>query len=540
MKKRVVSLLLAGLLCVTSFAGCGSKGGDKKGESGEREQLTYTGYWCNADYEDGSYCEKMVEDALDIDIKVEKADTADAIDLLLASGDMPDCAWLDKEPDWMYENELVRTIPKDMVKKYCPRLLELYDESPLLYEQTLDPKNKDEFKYLTGITYQFVDYYLPNDYYRYDWIEKLGIDLGVKVEQVDDRVYVAEDGIELSKFAEIMDAFVNKDPDGNGKKDTIGATSPSLGVGQFLSAFGMGQDVNEVNGKAQKAYAMEQYKDYLKTFGKFYKDGLIDPEIITGDRTLAWDKVNSGLAGYWITSTNALNTWAVDRPPLTLLKADPKAKILLTPGIKPDGGEVQGLTDPSPAYGNFYVRHDIDDEKLATILKFLDYTLFGAGDRDTHVSLAFGEKGVDWKWNEDETTPVKINTLQSGVKGTWSFGQFGQDRDITKWIGEEELFNKGAKYWSASENGSWMKFYKMPYKVDLAGVTDYGKIKQEIDGDLSAYIANYRTQAIMGQIDVDKTWNDYLKELDRLGYNKMMAELDKVEPLQDIADAYKK
>lgn len=31
-------------------------------------------------------------------------------------------------------------------------------------------------------------------------------------------------------------------------------------------------------------------------------------------------------------------------------------------------------------------------------------------------------------------------------------------------------------------------------------------------------------QAGMGQIDVDAGWDDYLAELDRLGYNKMMEE----------------
>ena len=40
------------------------------------------------------------------------------------------------------------------------------------------------FIIMAGLTFQFVDYYLPGDFYRYDWIENLGIDLGVNVEQV--------------------------------------------------------------------------------------------------------------------------------------------------------------------------------------------------------------------------------------------------------------------------------------------------------------------------------------------------------------------
>lgn len=229
----------------------------------------------------------------------------------------------------------------------------------------------------------------------------------------------------------------------------------------------------------------------------------------------------------------------MDRPPLTLLDRDPEAKLLATPGIKPDGGEVMAVVNPTPAYGKFYVNANVDDEKLAKILEFFNYTIFGAGDRDTKVSLFFGEKDVDWKWDEANDAPVKINKLNSGDKGTWSFSQFGQTEDVTRWVGEEELFQSGGKYWSESENGTWLKWQRPPYKADLANETGYEKIFQEISGDLEAYVASYRTQAILGQTDVDATWGDYLAELDRLGYHRMMDELEGLLPLEEMAEKYK-
>lgn len=568
MKKRMSILLALTLTSSLLMAGCGSSTEKEKetptatekkaDESTEKEtveketadkaslidpdktyDISYTGYWCFSDYEDNSYIEKMIEDALNVNITVEKAETSDTIDLLLASGEMPDCMWTEsKTVSWMKDQELIRTIPKDMVKQYCPRLIEYYEEYPLIYEQVLNAENEDEFNYLSGLTFQFVDYYLPSDFYRYDWIENLGIDLGVNVEQVADRLYVADDGIELSKFIEIMDGFVNGDPNKTGKNDTVGATSPDTAVGQFFSAYNFTTNINDVNGRAEYSYVMDEYKEYLKGFAELYKKNLIDPEIISGDRTLAWDKVNTGIAGYWITSTNALNSWAVDRPPLTLLDRDPDAKILVTPGIKPDGGEVRAITNPSPAYGRFFVNAKVDDEKLAKILQFLDYTLFGAGDNDTLASLFYGEKGVDWEWDEAGETPVKLNKLNSGDKGTWTFSQFGQTELVTKWTGEEPLFSAGGKYWSAGDDGTWMKWQHRPYKVDLSNSTEFESIYQSISSDLDAYVANYRTQAILGQIDVDATWEDYLSELDRLGYNRMMDELENVESLEDIIAGY--
>lgn len=550
--RRALPLALCTALAASGCAGCAggtstSGGGAKENaepDPNKTYDISYTGQWCYADYEDGSYLEKMIEDALNINLTVEKAETSDTIDLLLASGEMPDCMWTEsKTPKWMQAQELIRPIPKSMVEKYCPELIKYYEENPLIYKMVLNPENEEEFICLAGLTFQFVDYYLPGDFYRYDWIENLGIDLGVGVEQVSDRVYVAADGIELSKFIEIMDAFVNKDPDGNGKNDTLGAVAPDWGIGQigqFYSAYGFMKDINDVDGRAEQSYAMEEYKEFLKGFQKLYAQNLLDPEIISNDRTIGWDKVNTGAAGYWLSSTNTLNTWAVDRPPLTLLDRDPKAKLLATPGIKPDGGEVRAVANPTPAYGKFYVNADVDDEKLAKILEFFNYSIFGAGDKDTVASLFYGEKDVDWKWNAAGDRPEKINKLNAGDKGTWSFSQFGQTKEVTKWVGEEELFQAGGKYWSAGQNGSWMKWQHRPYKADLAGETEYEQVFQEIRGDLDAYVASYRTQAILGQVDVDATWKDYLAELDRIGYNRMMGELEGIPSIEEMIAEYKK
>ncbi len=538
MKRRVVSLFLTTtMLAMTVLSGCGkgstaASDGSADGNLEDFYEITYTGYWSDDTYEDESYVENMLEDALNIELEVVTTDNSN-LDSLLATGQMPDCMWCDKEVAFMQDQELIRNIPVSMVKEYAPSFIKYFDENPLLYDYVLDPENPEEFTCLRGITLQFVDYYLPNDYYRYDWIQNLGIDLGVEVEQVADRVYAASDGIELSKFIEIMDAFVNQDPDGDGQKNTYGVTAPNLQQSVFYSAYGFHNGVNEVNGEAEQYYVMDEFKEYLKGFAEIYKNGLIDPEIIEDNRKLSWDKVNTGKAGYWITSTNSLNSWASDRPPLTLLSADPEATILLTPGIKPDGGEVQTVTNSSPAYGYFYVNANVDDEKLARILQFVEYAIFGNGDDSFKASLFYGEEGVDWEWGEDGK-PVKINTLASGEKGTWTFSQHGQDEKVTQWTGEEEVFAAGGKYWSANQDGIWMKWQGVQYKEDIANETDFAAIKTEVNTDIEAYVKNYIAQSVLGQIDVDATWNDYLEELDRLGYNEMMSELDKVEPLEDM------
>ncbi|MDY3368718.1 hypothetical protein [Zhenhengia yiwuensis] len=546
---RLVAGLLVGMMMISTI-GC-SKGSESVGSGGDSQEagttsqagsdveidpnktydISYYGWWCE-EYKPGNHVEQLISDALNINIEVPKLGNDEAINLALASGDMPDCGWFGKSPEYMHDQELVRTIPVEMVKKYAPNFIKIYEENPVLYASTLNAEDNTQFDYLTGITLQFVDYYLPNDYYRYDWILDLGIDLGVNVEQISDNIYVADDGITVDKFKEIMEKFVHNDPDGNGKADTVGVNAPSLTQGPFFSAFGFRGGVNNVDGKAVQWYATPGYKEYLKFFAQMYAEGLVDPEIIAENRNISWERVNKNEAGYWITSTNSLNSWAVERPPLSLIRNNPDVKILMTPGIKPEGGEVQASVASSPGYGNFYVNANVDDEKLAKILQFVDYCLFG----ETRASHFFGEEGVDWKWDGD--MPVKINQLPSGEKGTWSFSQHGQDAEVTKWTSYEPMFEAGLKYWAKEANGSWMKFQHPNYKEDIRRETNYAELNAEYSGEISAYISTYRTECILGKKDVDATWDAYLAELDRLGYNEIMAELDKLDPLEDIIAEY--
>lgn len=541
MSKKILSLVLALVMSVSLLAGCGGTSNPAEVTADGKTTITYTGYWCESDYEPDNYVEKYIEDALGIDIQVVKKETAETIDTMLAAGEMPDVMWeTSKTVDWMYEQELTRTIPRELVEQYAPSFIKLYDEYPILYKQTLSPENDQEFRYLTGVTLQFTDYYLYNDYYRYDWIQKLGIDLGVNVEKVSDRLYVADDGIELSKFKEIMNAFITQDPDGDGVNDTIGATggagNSDLSNYQFLSAFGMNRVNVKQDGKVTEYYARNEYKEYLKGMQELWAEGLLDQEMILGNRNLSWDKVNKGISGYWFTSSNALNSWAVDRPPLSLLQADPEATILMTPGIKPDGGKVSSVVSETPHYGCCFINANISDEKLITILKFLEFTIFGGGDKTVQATMFYGEEGVDWEFNADGSLH-KLQDLPSGKKGTWSFGQFGQGGEAATWIGEEEMFASGLKYWG--KGGKWMDYASFPYKTDYTSETNYNALRAEYSSGLDAYVADYRTRAIMGDVDVDATWAEYLAELDRLGYSELMAELDKVQPAADIIASFK-
>lgn len=123
--------------------------------------------------------------------------------------------------------------------------------------------------------------------WRTDWLNNVGID---KIPET------------IEEWETAMYKFRDEDPDGNGEKDTYGMSETTMGAvfGAFgtIPMFGFtGKDVPDLlwaekDGEYVLAPTQPEMKEALTYLSKWYQDGLIDPEFITGENT----------AGYWATS----------------------------------------------------------------------------------------------------------------------------------------------------------------------------------------------------------------------------------------------
>ena len=143
-----------------------------------------------------------------------------------------------------------------------------------------------------GVIYGIPGVTVARSYYslniRTDWLEKVGKDIPVT----------------LDEFADVLRAFTNEDPDGDGVADTYGLS----GVQQYLSltpifgAFGARPDqayfLNE-DGTVTTNVISEDYKTALAYIRDLYAEGVIDPEIFTADYNTTQEKVVRGEFGMW-------------------------------------------------------------------------------------------------------------------------------------------------------------------------------------------------------------------------------------------------
>lgn len=259
------------------------KTADTGGALDKKITLSYWGFFCG-DIEEGNYAQRLIEDALNIKLVTRKLhNRREQVDLMLATGDMPDMGWFNKAHgytcDYMhYQQELTRLIPVELIKKYAPSFIKTYDKFPILYKYIKSKEDDNQHYALSGHDEATENLYMAVSFYRKDWLDKVGIIPDSNVEKVMDGIYAADKGFTLDQFEEILKRFTYDDPDGNGKDDTFGMVNyfkaggiytpmdsffPLLGAFNIFSNFPNSFTLED-NGKAAYYYATERYKEFLK------------------------------------------------------------------------------------------------------------------------------------------------------------------------------------------------------------------------------------------------------------------------------------
>lgn len=524
-------------LALSLLAGCGTTSTAEPVPSVTDDGPMVITYWDTfcGNIQPDSYCELLLEAALPIDIQVIPVDNLDyeAVSELLTEENLPDVFWYNGSLSNMVSMELTRTIPREMVEQYAPSFLDLYDTYPTIYTSIMDLNNKEEFLALNGAMEQSaaIAASLYADFYRYDWIESLGIDLGVEVTQISDHFYVADTGPTLEKFEEIMHAFTYGDPDGNGIDDTFGASFEYISRFDLLySAFDLISGVNEEDGKAEMYYATEKFKEFALWFKDLYDKGYIDPDFFHQDRTARWETVNQEKAGYFLESSIAINSWATGRPPLSLIELEPTAKFLITPGLSDENGHGAIIKNAMPTYGQLcYINKNVDDEKLAMILQLLEYANFG----DDKISLWFGEENVDWKYDENGRVE-DINAIATGVKGSRIFVQNVMVDELFEAISVQDIFEAGSDFWLHDCIWRENDRERYQYKLDLQQETNYDELHLQFNSPSANVFLDYFEDWIYNDLSIEDSWLDYQYDLAVVGYRVMMSELDDIVPTEQM------
>lgn len=288
--ERKVASIVAILLTLSVFSGCGNKT-SVKGESPQSTQdpgKVVTIDWMpqnDQPADSNSQLAKEVEKRFNVKINfiyMDRNQTTELLNIRVASGEIPDVMKFDAATYKNYaEQGVLAEIPEDKLLKKSPNLYNIVKKN--------GGDSAWENMKLNGKIYGIPALNQNGAYsftpiWRDDWLKNVGIN------KIPETLQEAEDAFYK---------FVNNDPDKNGKKDTYAFSNTAINT--VLGAYGgiaysLGLYWIEKDGKIIPTATMPEMKEGLKLLNKWYKDGIIDPEFISGENK-GQNKYNS--VSFW-------------------------------------------------------------------------------------------------------------------------------------------------------------------------------------------------------------------------------------------------
>ncbi|MEC0331755.1 extracellular solute-binding protein [Paenibacillus macerans] len=363
---------------------------------------------------------RYVEDKFHVDLDVwnlENNKYEALLDIQLAQGAIPDLFRIRQPQDLLkYQQQgLLAEIPEDKLIKYAPYIMKAIREHAPAYQDY----GKIDGKYYAIPVVNPTNIYRIPVVYRKDWLDKLGLPMPET----------------LSDFEKVIYAFANEDPDGNGIKDTYGLSLEGMNVvfgafGQIVFAdqiyFGR-KDGNLVIGALEP-----EMKEALQYLRKWYLDGIIDPEFITGENKGGYKHLShafiNGRIGmtsmgnyyHWIQDGD-YSAWTYDghsggkETPVEaaynakeLTAKNPQARIVFgQPFSGPDGKRGSKAYDMLMSFTAIGADAAKEPGKLETILQILD-DVSANPDPEEDASLKYGVKGKHWVWAEPAKEDVIV------------------------------------------------------------------------------------------------------------------------------------
>lgn len=322
--------------------------------------------------EENEQFEQEVERLTGMVVEIEKpaADYAKKLMAALAGGEQYDLVYMGKtEMDQLVEQGVLM------------RLNDYIADSDVLSDpEVIEPSEWELVTYGEGDIYSILNKKeggtLPT--VRQDWMDKLGLD---QPETLDE-------------FYEVLKAFKERDPDGNGKDDTYGlSTSGLYDIQGFMSAAGVKyRYVIGEDGKRTIPYATEAAVPVYEWFAKLYREGILDPNFATNDtgkmrELFLSDRV--GMVTYWDAWVGLFNNMRLQDDPGTafVAKGIPGA-------VSPDGDYMLRRGDPS-VWGI-----PVNAEQPEAAIAFMEFWHSEPGN----ILSTLGIENVDWtKENGDYT-----------------------------------------------------------------------------------------------------------------------------------------
>jgi putative aldouronate transport system substrate-binding protein len=481
-----------------------------------------------SDYVDNEFT-KWLEEKTNIKLEFDIAPMAQSenrqkLNLVLAGGQLPDIIMnfgipLDQQQT-MADQGLIIPLD-DLIEKYgveFKQVMEAY------------PQTKDTFSLADGKMYS-----LPhiNDCYHCSlsqkawiyqpWLDALDLDMPTTTDELE----------------QVLIAFKDQDPNGNGKADEIPWSGAQTGswhaaLDQFImNAFVYNSGLGTVNhmyvedGKVKMAYAEPGWKEGILYLNKLYNQGLIDPEVFTNDMTK-----HKGLGEYPDTAVMGFTQagWPGMFIDWMAGESNRWQDYVPVPPLKGPSGLQQSPMTPYGfgGTGAALITKDCKNPEAAYRLIDLMYSY------EATMRSVYGRPGFEWEESKEgaesitgEGSPrynVTVAWSEQEQKITWQ--QAAPTFRSTEFRLEWQEFNPAdplERYLYQWSRDIYAPYGKPEMEVPpLVFTSDQSKELGTLNAALTAYSDQMYASFVTGQADVNKEWDKYLADLNTNGLSRFL------------------
>ncbi|GEM_PF-848590 len=475
----------------TGSSGSGSSGGSGSGSGGSqgnadqaKEIKTYRVLFdYNVDTKGMSLTDNEYVDFLQektgVRIQIESPGSSgymEKLNILMASGDYPDAFMVtagNKNTLMKYgaDGMLVDLRPYIDSGKY-PNFSKIPEEAWLSVT--------DEEGHVWGFPYHRHDAYNQVVYINKTWLDALNLQIPRTIEE----------------FYEVMKAFTERDPDGNGQHDTfglLGNSDLSYGGRIFKAAFDA-ETYKYVDGELLPPELTEEYKQYLIFMNKLIQENILDPEWPTTNSTIFREKVNTlkygVFNGFWHFQSN-----------LEFADGVFDHYIAIELPLRPNG-------EKSKFSFNTLSRHfigiPITTKDVDGLMAFFDWVLSDEGTRYVYLGIE------DFNYTMKDGKPELTGNTRASLHWAFSLVKHGQlTEDVKTYIRTEYADHVVANLELANNMGVLDEIATaLPFNPDLAAY------------NLDSIRDEYTSKSILSREDIHQTWSDYVKRYRSSGGDK--------------------
>jgi len=498
------------------------------------EPLTIKAFICPSsavkDYNDNDYTRWLTEltnISLELDIP-PVADAQQKLNLMLASGDLPEViigcqSFLRLDQVQILADQGLLLPLNDYIDKYGVEFKQVYEAYPQI---------EDLITMLDGKIYG-----LPhvNDCYHCSmsqkmwvyqpWLDKLGLEVPTTTEE----------------FHQMLKAFKEQDPNGNGQADEIPLSGTVLlnggwhsPIDQFLMNSFIYNDAVTPNGTRsliledgtiKAAFVEPGWQEGLKYLHQLYSEGLIDPQAFTNDLSLIQQlgenadvpilgAVGAGWYGIFTQNGGPSGRWK-EYTPIAPLEGPSGLRQTPHTTFQPTGGQAA-----------FVITNQAQNPEAAFRLADVFYGF------DSTTNSVFGVEGEDWVRASDTDVSIAGGKAQYTVLKVW-----GGEPQNRHWSQTVPTFRTNEYRMAQTYNPDdplerwlfeWTRDLMEPYGTTDKAVPPlifteeqsklFGELKTSMDTTVDEWFANF----VIGNADIDADWETYLATLESTGLSQYL------------------